>query len=104
MLQRYQSWDGEESENNDEWHNLDKFEPVIVGGKVTSVELNPLYDLTITLDNAISVHILIENGYSHYGEEREQYRFFEIGQDEETEEEERQRPHYVIYGKHIDIA
>lgn len=36
--QDYQSWDGEESENNDEWHNLDKFEPVIVGGKVTSVE------------------------------------------------------------------
>ncbi len=99
----YQSWDGEVSENNDEWYNLNKYKTDIEGGTVTSVELNSLCDLIITLDNDITIQILIENSYAHYDEEHEQYRFFEIAPDNETEEQEKERKHYVVYSKHTDI-
>lgn len=100
----YQSWDGEISENNDEWYNVNKYKSIILNGKVTSVKLSPLYDLQITMDNRITIQILIENGYAHYDEEREQYRFFEIAQENGAEEQESNRKHYVIYSKHIEIA
>ena len=99
----YQSWDGKNDKNNDEYYNLDKYKSIIEGGTIISVEVNPLCDLFIKLDNDITIQILIQNGYSHYDQEREQYRFFEIGADDENEEQARQRKHYIIYNKHIEI-
>lgn len=99
----YQSWDGETSENNDEWFNLDKYKTQISGGKVTAVKMNVLHDLEITLDNGVIIQIIIENGYTHYGEEREQYRFFEIAPEGEAENTEKDRKHYVVYVKRIEV-
>ena len=99
----YQSWDEECSENNDEWFNLDKFKSEITGGKVLDIKLSPLRDLIITLDNDITIEILIQNSYSHYDDEQEQYRFFEAAEDDETDERKNMQPHYVVYSKHIDL-
>ena len=74
-----------------------------MGGKVLSVKINPLFDLTIGLDNGVVIQCFVGNGYAHYGEEREQYRFFETDPDGETEEEEKLRKHYVVYSKHMEI-
>ena len=93
----YQSWDEENSENNDEWYNLNKFENDIVGGKVESVDLNDINDLAIKLNNRIKIELFISNGYNHYDEEREQYRFFEVIDDEHPK-----NAHYVVYSKHIE--
>ena len=99
----YQSWDGESSENNDEWFNLEKCKPEIEGGEVLDVKLSPLNDLIITLNNGITIEIFIQNSYAHFDDEHEQYRFFEYGTDDEPEEEKDLRPHYVVYSKHIDL-
>ncbi len=99
----YQSWDGEHNEKNDEYYNLARYKTEIEGGKVLSVEINSLCDLIITLDNDVTIQILIQNSYAHYDEENEQYRFFETSLDDETEEEKKLPPHYVVYNKHIEI-
>lgn len=99
----YQSWDGEHSENNDEYYNLDRFRTEIEGGRVLSVEVNQLNDLIITLDNNITIQILIQNSYAHYDEENEQYRFFEVFSADEAKERKNLLPHYVVCNKHIEI-
>lgn len=99
----YQSWDGEVSENNDEWFNLNKFKHEIEGGKVLAVKLSPLNDLIISMDNDIIIEIYIQNSYAHFDDEQEQYRFFLIGPDDETEEQSKLRPHYTVYNKHIEL-
>lgn len=93
----YQSWDGEHEENNDEYYNLAKYKTEIEGGKVLSVEVNPLNDICIALDNGVTIEILIQNSYAHYDDEWEQYRFFEFAKDRAD------FPHYVVYSKHIEI-
>lgn len=97
----YQSWDEKHEENHDEIYNLKKYSSVIKGGKVTSVNITPCLDLTITLDNDITIQVIIENGYFHFGEENEQYRFFECSEDENKDEN--MPPHYVVYNKRIEI-
>lgn len=99
----YQSWDGEHSENNDELYNLKKCRAEIEGGKVLTVDVNPLRDVIITLDNGVTIQILIQNSYAHYDEEHEQYRFFEAGSEDETEEQKNSHKHYVVYNKSIEI-
>lgn len=99
----YQSWDGEHEENNDEYYNLHKYKMEIEGGRVLSVEVDPLFDVIITLDNGVTIQLLIQNGYSHYDEELEQYRFFEASPDDTDEVQENLPPHYVVYSKHIEI-
>ncbi|MDE7182446.1 MAG: hypothetical protein K2O41_05400 [Clostridia bacterium] len=98
----YQSWDGEHDEKNDFMYNLKKFKPEIEGGLVVSVEVNALFDATITLDNGVVIQIIIDNSYSHYDEAAEQYRFFECGSDDE-DESGILPPHYVVYSKRIEI-
>lgn len=98
----YQSWDGEISENNDEWHNLEKYKETIVGGRVVKIELSSLRDLTIVLDNNITIQLFISNGYPHYYEDTEQYRFFECSENE-WEEQNPSINHYVVYSKSIEI-
>ena len=97
----YQSWDGEHEENNDEYYNLAKYKSEIEGGKVLSVEVNPLCDVIIALDNEITIQILIQCSYAHYVEENEQDRFFKVSDDET--ENKKLPPHYVVYSKHIEI-
>ena len=97
----YQSWDGEHEENNDEYYNLAKYKSEIEGGKVLSVEVNPLCDVIIALDNEITIQILIQCSYAHYVEEIEQDRFFKVSDDET--ENKKLPPHYVVYSKHIEI-
>lgn len=99
----YQSWDGEHEENNDEYYNLRKYKTEIEGGKVLSVEVDRLFDVIITLDNGVIIQLLIQNSYSHYDEESEQYRFFEVSPDDTEENRENLPPHYVVYSKHIEI-
>lgn len=99
----YQSWDGESNTNNDEYYNLDKYKSSIEGGTVVSAEVNKLFDLFITLDNNVIIQIIIQNGYSHYDEEKEQYRFFGIVEDDKIGEQSQLRKHYVVYNKRIEI-
>lgn len=98
----YFSWDGEHGDNNDEYYNLKRYRTIIEGGVVLSAEVNSLCDLMIVLDNGVTIQVLIENGYAHYDEEQEQYRFFEDS-DDEAKEQKNLSPHYVVYSKHIEI-
>ena len=72
----YQSWDGEIEENNDEWYFVEQNKDKIVGGTVTSVNVNALHDVTIVLDNSISIELFVKNGYHHFADEQEQWVFF----------------------------
>ena len=91
----YQSWDGECSKNNDEWYFVEKYREKIVVGKVLSVEVNRIHDVRIELDNGVMIEALVSNGFSHFGEEREQWRFFEKGKEGV--------PDLVVYGKSIGM-
>ena len=71
----YQSWDGEIEENNDEWYFVEQNKDKIVGGTVTSVNVNALHDVTIVLDNSISIELFVKNGYHHFDNEQEQWVF-----------------------------
>lgn len=72
----YQSWDEKESKHNDMWYNVATYGEVIVGGTVQTVEISPVNDLTIILDNDIRIELFNSNGYHHYNEEREQWFFY----------------------------
>lgn len=72
----YQSWDGENDKNNDEWHFAAQYKDVIVGGAVVSVEVSPVNDVKILLDNGTAIELFIANGHNHYAEENEQWVLF----------------------------
>ena len=72
----YQNWDGETDTNNDEWYFVEKYRPEIIGGRVTNVEISPVNDVLIELDNGVRIEIYVSNGFFHYGEDREQWVFF----------------------------
>ena len=92
----YQSWDGVTEEHNDEWYFVEQNRDKIVGGTVTSVNVNALYDVTIVLDNSISIEVLVKNGYHHYGDEHEQWVFFK--------HHDHSHPFITVYNKTVDIA
>lgn len=73
----YQSWDQAESTNNDEWFNMGRFRPGILGGSVASVEVTPWNDLRVRMDNGVMIECLVANACPHYGEEQEQWVLFE---------------------------
>ncbi len=77
----YQNWDGEESKNNDEWYFKEIYCNEIVGGRVLSVEISPLNDLKIVMDNGISIEMYVSNGYNHYDDESEQWRLIKRNPD-----------------------
>ena len=91
----YQNWDGECEENNDEWYFVGKYRDAILDGRVCSVEVNRVNDLRIELDNGILIEVLISNGYSHFDEEKEQWRFFETGKGDLRD--------LVVYGKSVEM-
>ncbi len=90
----YQSWDEKEDSHNDEWYFVEQYREGILGGVVLSVTVSPLHDLTLQLDNGINLELFVKNGYHHYGEEEEQWRFFPIEDDS---------PHVVVYSKSTDL-
>lgn len=77
----YQQWDGKESKNNDEWFFKEIYCNEIVGGRVLSVEISPLNDVKIIMDNGISIEMYVSNGYNHYDYEAEQYRLMKKSPD-----------------------
>ena len=92
----YQSWDGETEENNDEWYFVEQNRGKIVGGTVTSVKVNALHDVTIVLDNGISIELFVKNGYHHYDDKQEQWVFFK--------HHDHSYPFVTVYNKTVDIA
>ena len=92
----YQSWDGETEENNDEWYFVEQHRDKIVGGTVTSVKVNALHDVTIVLDNGISIELFVKNGYQHFDDEQEQWVFFK--------HHDHSYPFITVYNKSVDIA
>ena len=73
----YQSWDGENSENNDLLINLNDHKDDIIGGTVVSVSVSDINDLKIILDNGVEIECLVANAYPHYENETEQWVLFE---------------------------
>ena len=92
----YQSWDGEVEENNDEWYFVEQNRTKIVGGTVTSVNVNALHDVTIGLDNSISIELFVKNGYHHFDDKQEQWVFFKRN--------DHSYPFITVYNKSVDIA
>ena len=92
----HQSWDGEIEENNDEWYFVEQNRDKIVGGTVTSVNVNALHDVTIVLDNSISIELFVKNGYHHFDDEQEQWVFFK--------HHDHSSPFITVYNKAVDIA
>lgn len=71
----YYNWDEKDDKNNDEWYYLEKYKEDIVGGIVAAVTVTPLRDLILHLDNEIIIEFFIANGYFHFGEDDEQWRY-----------------------------
>ena len=92
----YQGWDGEVEENNDEWYFVEQNRAKIVGGIVTSVTVNALYDVAIVLDNGIKIELFVKNGYHHFDDEQEQWVFFK--------HHDHSYPFITVYNKNVDIA
>ena len=92
----YQSWDGEVDSNNDEWYFVERHRAEIVGGIVTSVNVTPLHDVVIILDNGIRIELFIKNGYCHFDDEHEQWVFFKC--------DDHSYPFITVYSKTVDIA
>ncbi len=92
----YQNWDGEVDTNNDEWHFVEKYRSKITGGIVMSVNVSSLYDVTIVLDNSIEIELINKNGYHHFDDECDQWRFFKAG--------DHSYPHITVYNKTVDIS
>ena len=92
----YQSWDGETEKNNDEWYFVEQNRGKIVGGTVTSVNVNALHDITIVLDNGISIELFVKNGYQHFDDEQEQWVFFK--------HHDHSYPFVTVCNKTVDIA
>ena len=89
----YQNWDEKIDTNNDAWYYLEKYKNDVLGGKVNHVNVTPLNDLILQLDNQITLEFFISNGYFHYGKNNEQWRFIN------TEEK-----HAIVYSKTIELG
>ena len=92
----YQSWDGEKEDNNDEWYFVEQHRSKVIGGIVTSVNVTPLHDVVIFLDNGIRIELFVKNGYHHFDDEHEQWVFFK--------RHDHAHPFITVYNKTVDIA
>lgn len=102
----YQNWDGKDDTNNDLWFFKDKYCNEIKGGGVLSVELLPINDLKIILDNGITIEFFISNGYHHYDEENEQWRLIKKDPDYTPSNNEKGFSlfHVVVNNKSIEVT
>ena len=55
--QDYQSWDEKDHKQNDMYLNIAKYGETLIGQKVRSVEVSPINDLFIVLDNDTRIEI-----------------------------------------------
>ena len=92
----YQNWDRKVDKNNDELYFIKKYKKRIVDGTVTSVNITPLHDLQITMDNNILIELFISNGYHHFGDEKEQWIFFR--------QDDHHYPFITVCSKTVDIV
>ncbi|MBR3845666.1 MAG: hypothetical protein IKM40_03740 [Clostridia bacterium] len=81
----YQGWDEIDDKNNDEWYNMHQFKHLIIGNKIERIELSPINDLFIYLDNGVVIQSFAANGPLHWGYCNEQWRLL-IGSDDSEEE------------------
>ena len=92
----YQTWDGNESKNNDEYYFFETYKDEIVNGVVTDIKVSNTNDLIIEFDNGVKIEVFIANGYNHYDEENEQWSLLINAGTEHSK-------HYVVYNKNIEF-
>lgn len=92
----YQSWDGEMDTNNDEWYFVEKHKSQIVGGIITSVNVTPLHDVVIIMDNGVRIELYITNGHHHFDVKHEQWVFFK--------QHDHSYPFITVFNKTVNIA
>lgn len=72
--QDYQSWDEKEQKHNDMYVNIGKNAYSLVDHMVERVELSPVNDLVIVLDNQVRIEIFNSNGFRlRFTEQQEQW-------------------------------
>lgn len=74
--QDYQSWDEKDHRHNDMYLNIAKHGSALIGQSVRSVEVSPVNDLFIILDNGVKIEIFNSEGDHRLSDEREQWFFF----------------------------
>ena len=74
--QDYQSWDEKDHKHNDMYLNIAKHGETLIGQKVQSVEVSPINDLFIVLDNDTRIEIYNSEGSHQLSEESEQWFFY----------------------------
>ncbi len=74
--QDYQSWDGNDHKHNDMYLNIAKYGKSLIGQQVKAIEVSPVKDLFVTLDNDARIEIFNSNGSLHWTDEMEQWFFF----------------------------
>ena len=72
----YQSWDEKDHKQNDMYLNIAKYGETLIGQKVRSVEVSPINDLFIVLDNDTRIEIYSSDGRHRLSEESEQWFFY----------------------------
>ena len=74
--QDYQSWDEKDHKHNDMYLNIAKYGETLIGQKVRSVEVSPINDLFIVLDNDTRIEIYNSEASHQLSEESEQWFFY----------------------------
>ena len=74
--QDYQSWDEKEHKHNDMYLHIAKHGETLIGQKVQSVEVSPINDLFIVLDNDTRIEIYNSEASHQLSEESEQWFFY----------------------------
>ena len=72
----YQSWDEKDHKQNDMYLNIAKYGETLIGQKVRSVEVSPINDLFIVLDNDTRIEIYNSEASHQLSEESEQWFFY----------------------------
>jgi hypothetical protein len=72
----YQSWDEKDYKHNDMYLNIAKHGETLIGQKVRSVEVSPINDLFIVLDNDTRIEIYNSEASHQLSEESEQWFFY----------------------------
>ena len=72
----YQSWDEKDHRHNDLYFNIAQHGAALIGQRVKSVEVSPVNDLFIVLDNGARIEIFNSDGHRRFSDEREQWFFY----------------------------
>lgn len=74
--QDYQSWDEKDYRHNDMYRNLAKHGGSVINQTVRSVDVSPVNDLFIVLENGVRIEIYNSNGELHLTDNNEQWFFY----------------------------